>query len=545
MTSTEYYRLDGVAAAQQLGVDPARGLSADEAARRLAQYGPNKLAEKPPTPKWKIFLAQFQDFMIYVLLAAVVIAAIEGQVVETVAILVILLLNGVLGFVQEYRAEQALEALKQMAAPTATVLRDGQEQHIPTADIVPGDLVLLESGNTIPADGRLIEVGALRVVESALTGESEAVRKTGNALTDVSDHLALGDQINMAFGGTTVSVGRGTLLVTATGQQAEMGKIATLLANTEEGQTPLQIELDRTGRRIGLIVLVIAAIVFVEEVLLSAGTESGGFLQMFTHPSFRQHLTEGLLVAVALAVAAIPEGLPAIVTVSLSLGVRRMAEKHAIMKRLHAVETLGSTTFICSDKTGTLTLNQMTVRQILLGSEIVTVEGSELIAGAPVDQSSLTALLTSAAACNDAHYTASGELIGDPTETALIACVKDLAPGLVLPPRVAEIPFDSDRKRMSTTHVEENGHYITFVKGGVDTTLPLCSYALADGVVVTLDEARRDAIIAANAHLAESGFRTLAFAMRERDTLPPDDSNVADVESSLVYIGIMAEQDPA
>ncbi|MDR1775005.1 MAG: calcium-translocating P-type ATPase, PMCA-type [Actinomycetes bacterium] len=540
------YNIDAEQLAQSLGVDPARGLSRDEAARRLAQFGQNKLNEAPPTPKWKIFLNQYRDFMIYVLFGAVLIAAIEGQVIEAAAILVILLLNGILGFVQEYRAEQALEALKQMAAPTAAVLRDGREQQIPTADIVVGDIVLLEAGNTVPADGRLLQVGALRTVESALTGESEAVRKQTEVL--IGEHTALGDQSNMVFGGTTASAGRGTFVVTATGQATEMGKIATLLADTDEGETPLQIELDRVGKRIGMVILIIAAIVFIEEIVIAAAGETGTLGQMLAHPTFRAAITEGLLVAIALAVAAIPEGLPAVVTVSLSLGVRRMAERHAIMKRLHAVETLGSTTFICSDKTGTLTLNQMTVRRILLGTQVLTVDGSQVTAadgGEYVPDRDLTALLSVAAGCNDAHYTADGQLVGDPTETALIACVHDLAPDLELPPRVAEIPFDSDRKRMSTTHAEDSGKYVTFVKGGMDTTLPLCTHALVAGTIVPLDDALRQTLNDANADFAAQGFRTLAFALRERDALPVDDSDIDDIETDLLYLGIMAEQDPA
>jgi len=584
-----FYALDTGAALAALDADARCGLTAEEAARRLAEYGPNKLAEKPPVPKWKVFLSQFKDFMIYILLAAVIIAAIEGQLIEAVAILVILLLNGVLGFIQERRAGQALEALKRMSAPAATVLRSGVEQHLPTAELAPGDIVYLEAGNTVPADGRLLEVGALRCVESALTGESVAVRKTAAALE--GEHAALGDQENMVFSGTTVSAGRGSYVVTSTGQATEMGKIATLLNETEEGETPLQQELERVGKRIGLVILVIAILVFIEEVVITAGAESGGLLQMFTHPSFRAGITEALLVAIALAVAAIPEGLPAIVTVSLSLGVRRMAEKHAIMKRLHAVETLGSTTFICSDKTGTLTLNQMTVRKLLVGTQVVTVEGSELIPetdseastpdvgcdalGAPlpagtqgvgptvfVDTNTvdptpcvpgLRTLLTIAAGCNDAHYTADQALVGDPTETALIACVHDLAPDLAVAPRVAEIPFDSDRKRMSTTHSRTDGDgqgahdaaFMTYVKGGMDTTLPCCTHALIDGAVVELDEELRERIVAANTSFAEGGLRTLAFALREHAEPAADVSDVAAVESGLTYVGLMAEQDPA
>lgn len=524
-----------------LGTDKSVGLSSDEAALRLATVGYNRLRETPPTPKWKVFLSQFQDFMIYVLLAAVVIAAFEGQMVEAIAILTILLLNGVLGFMQEYRAEQALEALKQMAAPTASVLRDGREIEVKSEELVPGDLVYLESGDTIPADGRLIDIGALRTIESALTGESEAVRKDMAVVE--GDMVPLGDQKNMVFGGTSVSVGRGLFVVTATGAATEMGKIAEMLHDTEEGDTPIQIELERTGKRIAIAVLIIALLVFAEEVFLASVGQTGSFLSMFAHPEFRVQLTAGLLVAISLAVAAIPEGLPAIVTVALSLGVRRMAEHHAIVKRLHAVETLGSTTFICSDKTGTLTLNKMSVRRLLVGLNPLEVEDDELAGefdAGSIDHEGLSALLTIAAACNDAHYTADGVLVGDPTETALTSVAHHLFSGLDVPVRVAEIPFDSERKRMTTVH-DFNGGRWAFVKGGVDTTLPLCTHARIDGEVVELNDTLSAKIMKATEDYASLGYRTLAFALREVGELGADDN----LEEQLTYVGIMGLQDPA
>ncbi|MCL2403513.1 MAG: HAD-IC family P-type ATPase, partial [Coriobacteriia bacterium] len=349
-----WYKATDTEILHELGTDAQAGLSNDEAKRRLEKYGPNKLNEKPPTPLWKVFLGQFKDFLIYILFAAVVIAALQGQIIEAIAILIILLVNGVLGFVQEYRSEQALDALKQMAAPMAYVLRDEVQQHLLSSELVPGDIVMLEAGNTVPADGRLLEVGALRMVESALTGESETVRK--NAIPLEGDHDILGDQENMVFASTTVSAGRGTYVVTATGQDTEMGKIATLLDSTEQSASPLQLELERTGKHIGMAILIIAAVIFVQGIIaggLPLMTDASlTFTELFSNPEFGAMLTATMLVAVALAVAAIPEGLPTIVTVTLSLGVRRMAARHAIMKRLHAVETLGSTTYICSDKTG-------------------------------------------------------------------------------------------------------------------------------------------------------------------------------------------------
>ena len=526
--------IDEVVAATETNL--TEGLSKSEVAKRLEKYGHNKLAEKKSVPKWKLFLAQFQDFMIYVLLAAVAIAAWEGQVVECIAILTILILNGVLGFVQEYRAEQALEALKQMSAPTASVIRDGVEQEVETSQLVPGDIVLLESGDTIPADGRLFEVGALRAVESALTGESEAVQKRATPIENASgESIPLGDMRNIAFSGTSVSVGHGKMVVVETGSHTEMGKIAVMLNETEEDQTPIQVELDRVGKRIAIAVLIIAAAVFIEEVLVT------------------KNITEGLLIAVSLAVAAIPEGLPAIVTVALSLGVRRMAERNAIVKKLHAVETLGSTDYICSDKTGTLTLNKMSARRMLIGLTPTKVEGDNLIVlsedmDAP-NRSCVESLLMIGLACNDAHYTATGELVGDPTETALVAAAKDLMPGLIIPKRIGEVPFDSERKRMTTVHLVVNEGVQSawaFMKGGIDTTLPFCTHAMLNGEIVELTQEIREEIMRQNTEFAATGFRTLAFAYRE---LPDEFLNEFEdpeaVEQQMVYVGIMALQDPA
>lgn len=523
--------------------DIEKGLTAKVADERLQHYGPNRLHEQKSTPKWKVFVSQFQDFMIYVLFVAVIIAAFEGQVVEAIAILTILLINGVLGFVQEYRAEQALEALKSMSAATASVIRDGNEIELETSLLVPGDIVLLESGDTIPSDGRLVEVGSLRTVESALTGESETVRK--EIYSCEGESVPLGDQRNMVFSGTSVAVGRGKFVVTATGQETEMGKIATLLHETEEDPTPIQIELDRVGKRVAIIVLVIAALVFFEEVYLSTRGMAGSLADLMALPEFRENLTEGLLVAVSLAVAAIPEGLPAIVTMALSMGVRNMAEQNAIVKKLHAVETLGSTTYICSDKTGTLTLNKMSTRRLLVGKSEVIVEGDtyENAAGNTARAQDLELLLLSGAACNDAHYTASGELVGDPTETALVAAAYNLLDEVAIPSRVAEVPFDSDRKRMTTVH-EVDGGLRAFTKGGFDTTLPYCSHALIDGQVVALDESLRTELDSINAKLAAQGLRTLAFAYRD---LPAgiDLEDDQAIETDLIYIGIMGLQDPA
>lgn len=540
--SAAWHALSPAETIAELDTDASVGLSSAEAAARLEAGGPNRLAEKARTEPWKIFAAQFKDFMIYVLVGAVIISAIEGQVAEAVAILAILLLNGVLGFVQEYRAEQSLEALKELSAPTATVIRDGVEQEVNAETLVPGDVILLEAGDRIPADARLIETGALRVVESALTGESAPDRK--DAAVALPAEAALGDRKTMVFAATSVAVGRGVAVVTATGQATEVGRIAEMLAETEEGETPLQTELEFVGKRIAWIVLIVAAIVFVEEVFLELRGTGESLFAALEHPEFRTALTEGLLIAVSLAVAAIPEGLPAVVTVALSLGVRRMADHHAIVRKLHAVETLGSTTFICSDKTGTLTLNRMTVRQLIAGKDGAAITpdwGIEPVAEAP-HAPDLTRLLEIAVSCNDAHFSADGTLVGDPTETALVAAATHLSPGHLRPRRIGEAPFDSERKRMTTVH-EVDGVRVAYVKGGADVVLGLCTSAVLRGETYPMTDELRDSLSEMNARLASSGYRTLAFALRQLDTDEPSEGE--ELEHDLTYVGILGLVDPA
>lgn len=528
-------------AAAASGVDPSVGLSEEEAAARSQRVGPNELRPPERTPAWRMFAAQFNDFMIWVLLAAVVISALEGQVPEAVAITAILVLNGVLGFVQEYRAEKSLEALKQMSAPTATVVRAGAEREIAATELVPGDIVRLEAGDRIPSDGRLIDVGAMRVEEAALTGESAPVRKiVGEA---AAADAALGDRVNMVFAGTSVSVGRGTYIVTSTGQQTEMGKIADLLAAQTDERTPLQDELHLVGKRIALIVLTIAAIVFAEEIWRAASVSGGSLSELIGSPDFRETLTVALLVAISLAVAAIPEGLPAIVTVALSLGVRVMAAHNAVVRKLHAVETLGSTTFICSDKTGTLTRNEMAVKRLLVGEDLVEVlpdYGLKPVTHKPnVEDREL--LFEIAASCNDARFGRDGELLGDPTETALIVAADKLEHDRWRPPRIGEVPFDSERKRMTTVHQIDDDR-LAYMKGGADVVLSICSQARLRGETVPMTEELRTSISQQNAELASGGYRTLAFAMRG---LTPDEPNEGEqLERDMTYIGIMGLLDP-
>jgi Ca2+-transporting ATPase len=521
---TSYHTLSAVETIQRLETDREQGLSSEEARARLARDGFNELEPPKRTPLWKTFVMQFNDFMIWVLLAAVAISLFEGQVVEGIAIVSILLINALLGVFQEYRAEQALEALKEMSAPTAMVQRGGDIVSIPAKELVVGDVVLLESGNKIPADGRLIQAGALRCEEAALTGESKPSRKSVDMVAD--ENSSLGDRENMVFSGTSVAVGHGQFVVTGTGTGTEMGHIARLIAETEENDTPLQVELERVGKRIAIMILAIAAMVFVVDLLQGEG------------------LSESLLVAIALAVAAIPEGLPAIVTIALSLGVRQMAQSNAIVKKLHAVETLGSTSFICSDKTGTLTQNVMTVREILVGVKSATVEPDTgvAVAGDPINQSDEALLFDIALSCNDARYDAHGDLIGDPTETALTAAAKICHPAQVVRDRIGEVPFSSDRKRMSTIHTRSEGDRHVYTKGGVDVVLALCDQALIDGSVVALTPALQAQIMEANERLASLGSRTLAFAYR---ALGANEALEGDhIERGLTYVGVMAMLDP-
>jgi len=539
--ATAFHTLSVAAVADALKTEPERGLSVDEAARRLSAYGPNVLREAKGNPPWKLFLRQFEDFMIWVLMGAAVLAGLQGEWIDTAAIVTILVLNAVLGFAQEFRAEKALSALKEMAAPTARVVRDGRESSVPASELVPGDIVVLEAGDQIPADGRLAEAHALQVIESALTGESEPVHKSTVPVAD--PNASLGDRVGMVFASTAVAVGRGRVLITSTGPATEVGKIADLLADQEDESTPLQRELQRVGKRIALIVLVIAALIFAEQ-LASVFAATGDTLsEAINDPVFRAGFTGALLIAVSLAVAAIPEGLPAVVTIALSLGVRRMAEHNAIVRRLTAVETLGSTTFICSDKTGTLTRNEMTVRRVIVGLDQAAITadwGIEPTECAPLS-GDLAMLLEMAAANNDARPAPEGGFIGDPTETALLEAASRLTPGHLSPRRVSEVPFDSERKRMTTIHVRE-GETVAFVKGGADVVLALCTHARIRGEVVALDEEGRTRLRALNEELASSGYRTLAFALRTVAGLTGEPD--ASIEQDLTYVGILGLVDP-
>ncbi len=506
----------------------SEGLSAVEAAARLAEHGPNELLEKGRRTLLRMFLDQFKDFMIIVLIAAAVLAGALGEVADTVAIVVIVVLNAALGFSQEYRAEKAMAALKKMAASLATAVRDGAPGVVPAAELVPGDIVLLEAGNVVPADLRLVEAAKLKVEEAALTGESVPAEKQSEALADQGQ--SIGDRTNLAFKGTVVTYGRGTGVVVATGMKTELGRIATMLQEEEEGKTPLQKRLAAFGKKIALAVLAICAIVFVVGLLRGESP-----LLM-------------LLTAVSLAVAAIPEALPAVITISLALGAKKMVRQSALMRKLPAVETLGSVTYICSDKTGTLTLNRMIVEEVYADGRLVP--GAELrgtlSAGSTglADGLPLPTLLAAVALSNDAKLDAAGTVIGDPTEAALFTLAAESGfekTALELRyPRLAELPFDAERKLMTTFHAWEGGRVVSFTKGAVEVVLERAARLCTRGGECRLEVA---AIQGVADRIAGDGLRALGFGMRVWDRLP-DEPAAAEVETDLTLLGLVGMLDP-
>lgn len=511
-----------------------KGLSLDEVQKRLEEYGPNELKEKKKKSPFMMFIDQFKDFMILILIAAAIISGIIGEISDTIAIIVIVVLNAIIGFVQEYRAEKAMAALKKMAAQIATVTRDGKPVNIPAVEIVPGDIVLLEAGKVVPADMRLTEAAQLKIEEAALTGESHPVEKHTKALHE--EMLSLGDRKNMAYKGTIVSYGRGAGIAVATGMTTELGKIATMLQGEEEVKTPLQKRLAAFGKKLAIAVLTICAIVF--GIGMLRGEQP---LLMF-------------LTAISLAVAAIPEALPAVITISLALGAKNMVRQNALIRKLAAVETLGSVTYICSDKTGTLTLNKMTVEEIYVDGKIVNREKLRMKSE---DEKHSKLFFTSLALSNDAQADASGSIIGDPTEIALFNIAKDngfdKSEIEKQMPRAAEIPFDSDRKRMTTFHnvkneklkvksteTLSNSKFISFTKGAIEAVIEKTDNILtADGIKAI----NKDEIYAVNEKMAADGLRVLCVAVREWDTLP-DDMSHENVETGLTVLGLVGMMDP-
>lgn len=530
------------------------GLSSQEAIELLKKYGPNELKEKKKKSVFIMFLDQFKDFLIIVLIAAAIISGIIGELSDTIAIIVIVILNAFIGFIQEYRAEKAMAALKKMAAPSATVIRDEKPLDIPASELVPGDIVILDAGKIVPADMRLIEGVQLKVEEAALTGESVPVEKHTEVIKDES--IPLGDRKNMIYKGTVISYGRGKGVVVATGLNTELGKIATMLEEEEEVKTPLQKRLAVFGQKLAIAVLIICALIFVIGIFRG---ESALLM---------------LLTAISLAVAAIPEALPAVITISLAIGAKKMVKQNALIRKLPAVETLGSVTYICSDKTGTLTLNQMMVEEIYLDGKVIKIQdvtrGKHDEKNRALDVVHLTSstfdlyplFMTALALSNDALLDKEGKGMGDPTEIALYKTAKDKGFDKneleKVFPRVTEIPFDSERKCMTTVHSirdtryrkhDEENHasgimgrasFISFTKGAVDVLVEKSNAILTfDGI----KPINKKDILELNNKMAAEGLRVLGVAMRKWDSLPSIISP-ENVEAGLIFLGLVGMIDP-
>ena len=557
--------------AKALDVDTNTGLSSAEAQRRLEKFGPNQLASAPPVPKWKKFLAQFQDPLVYLLLAATVISLIAwfiershgtaGEVLpfDAIVIILILIVNAVLGYIQEARAEQAVEALAQMTAPQTSVLRDGKIVHINTADVVPGDIVVLGEGDTVSADGRLFAAASLRIAEASLTGESVPVGKKPDTLDSAK---ALGDRTNMIFNGTSVTQGTGRAIVTGTGMNTQVGKIADMLSQTDDEDTPLQKEMTHVSKILGIAVCIIAAVVLVALFITQ------GFHKM------PDDLIDSLLLAVSLAVAAVPEGLATILTVVLALGVQRMAKHNAIVKKLSSVETLGSASVICSDKTGTLTRNEMTVERIVTPSgevqltgtgyepkgKMLGMGGDAIEESAPVNAEALRTIAVGAFANDgDLRQNDAGqwEIVGDPTEVSLVVASRKIKADRALGKldRVAEVPFTSERKRMAVIGKDssDNGNLSVYAKGAPDVLLGYCTRIAVGDAVRPMTEGDRQEILATVERLSGEAYRPLGTTSLA--DIPGIKTNAAGqvtdiseqsdvIERDLIWAGMVGIIDP-
>ena len=519
MSEQPYYRQTAQQALEAQQADQ-KGLSDQQARSRLEQYGPNKLSEGKKKSVLQIFLEQFKDLLVVILIVAALISAASENVESTIVIFAVLILNAILGTVQYLKAEKSLESLKAMSSPTAKVLRGGVRVEIPSADVVPGDIVLLEAGDMVVADGRVLENFSLKVNESSLTGESEGVEKTADVIT--GGQVALGDQKSMVFSGSLVTYGRATVLVTATGMNTELGKIAALMNQTQQRKTPLQQSLDSFSAKLAIVIMAICAVVFA----LSVFRTGMGVL-------------DSLMFAVALAVAAIPEALSSIVTIVLAMGTQKMAKQNAIMKDLKAVESLGCVSVICSDKTGTLTQNKMTPQKVYADGSLL--EGDDLELVNDVQRLLLKAALLASDATNNAE---TGASIGDPTEVALVMLGERLGVDeetyRAQHPRLGELAFDSDRKLMSTLH-DIDGTPTLFTKGAIDVLLDRSKWLLTREGKVELTPERKEEIARVNMELSMEGLRVLAFAYRELEAVRP---LTLEDENEFTFIGLISMIDP-
>ena len=577
-TQTKWYSLSPEKALEEIKSSGENGLSTADAASRLATYGPNQLAEKRPPTFLEMLLDQFNDFLVIMLIVAAVVSGVLGEYVEAGAIMAIVILNAVLGVVQEGRAAQALAALKKLAAPESQVLRDGKRVTIPAFELVPGDVVFLEAGNFVPADLRLIDAMNLRVEEASLTGEAHDVNKEADRV--IEGEPTIGDQTNCCFMGTTVTYGRGRGLVIETGMTTELGKIAGMLASVEDEETPLQKNLDKLGKQLGIACLAIVGLVFAIGFIRLGMNE--GFGELFSSARGIGEITELFMVAVGLAIAAVPEGLPAVVTISLALGMGEMVKRHALIRKLASVETLGSATVICSDKTGTLTQNQMTTVEMWGDGTTFEITGSGYepkgefkVDGALINPAEYGALSTSLwvglinndsliDSLTDENGNLVHRIIGDPTEGAMVvaaaktASLREAANKAY--PRVQEIPFDSTRKRMTTIHsiidpdglsispVKKGpftGDYAIAVKGAPDIVLSDCAYYLGnDFQIREMTDEKRAEILTAIDTMTKKALRVLGFAANVVEDLP-DEINPSTVEKDLIFCGLQGMIDPA
>lgn len=539
METVHWHAINLDEAVDRLDSSTSEGLGEEEVRQRLEKFGPNALYEEEGLKIPKLILDQFRDAFVLMLIAAAALSYLVGEPLDALMIVIIVLLSAVVGFIQEYRSEKALEAMRKLTAPTAHVLRGGQETTVPSRDIVPGDILVLEDGDRVAADARLLEAVSLKMDEAPLTGESTPVEKS---LGLYDEKAPVGDRKNSIFMGTHAVYGRGRAIVTSTGMNTEFGKIAEAVQAIEEEKTPLKTKLDALAKKMGMVIIGLVVVIF--------------FLEVYAHGLGAHALVESLMTAIALAVSAVPEALPALVIVTLAIGARTLAARNALVRKLASAETLGATTVICADKTGTLTKGQMTVRQLYANQQRITVTGVGYEATGefqssddPVDPGKddhLQTLLRIGTLCGNAHY--DGQKIGgDPTEGALIvAAAKAGMDKEALEsqyPRIGEIPFSSERKRMTTIHTSPNGGTVAYVKGAPEVLLARCTRLFADGQDRELDEDKRSEILQINEQMAAGALRVLGMARRELPN-PMQNFTEANVEHDLTFVGLQGMIDP-